>query len=266
MKRLLAFYFSGTGNTRYVTQLLCRHLSAGYEVQTHEISGANHTEEIQKADIVMLAFPVYGSAPPQPMRDFLYAHRRAVAGKELIIVATQYLFSGDGAASLGRAAEKYGGIVSYAEHFRMPNNISDCPMLAVRTGEALWDILTPTDRKIVRFAARILAGKKQRRGFNPVSRAVGYFSQRALFRKHEQEKQTRLSVDAARCIQCGACVRACPVNNLSLCGGEIKAAGKCALCYRCVNLCPQKALKLFGKNPPKVQYAGPTYMKNEKNT
>lgn len=258
MKRLEAFYFTGTGNTRYVAQALGDRLAAAFEVRLHEITAREDFQtELKRADCVLLAFPIYGSSPPVPMRRFVHRHGDSFAAKEVIIVVTQFLFSGDGAASLGRTVESYGGRVRYAEHFRMPNNLADCKALKVRNGEELQTMLRRTDARIDRFARVILAGGSCRRGFSPVSHAVGYFCQRALWRKGEGEKTNALRIDGSRCIGCGACVRQCPVGNLRLEAGKARPLGQCALCYRCVNLCPKQAVTMMGKEPPAVQYKGP---------
>lgn len=256
MKKLAGFYFTGTGNTKYVAERLCRRLGEKYDAELHEISDGDSGAEIANADTLLLAYPIYGSTPPVPMREFLYRHRAAVVGKEVIIAVTQYMFSGDGAASLGRAAAKYGANVRYAEHFRMPNNLSDCKVFGIRNGIDTEEMLAAADSKIDRFASKILAEKKTLRGFGIFSHALGYFSQRALFRKHEEQKRKKFRVDPAKCVGCGACVHCCPVGNLVLRDGKAEGKGKCALCYRCVNICPHRAIAIFGKNTPDVQYKG----------
>jgi len=256
MRKLGAFYFSGTGNTRYVTEKLCGLLKNNFEVTVKDICAPDAADELKSSETVILAFPVYGSTPPVPMREFVFANAQSLKGKQAIIVATQYMFSGDGAASLGRAVEKLGAKVTHAEHFRMPNNISDCKILAIKNGSELSGMLEKTERRIERFARKICCGSPLKRGFNPISRAVGFFSQRALFRKGEKEKRILLKVKKAACVGCGACVRACPVKNIELLNGIAVPLGKCVLCYRCVNLCPQKAIKLFGKSLPEKQYKG----------
>ena len=98
------------------------------------------------------------------------------------------------------------------------------------------------------FARRILDGKPLRRGFNPVSHAVGYFCQRALWRRHENGKKDRLRIDPSRCTGCGLCAGNCPAANLRVEKGKAVPAGRCILCYRCVNLCPVRAVTLLGAN------------------
>lgn len=276
-QRLAAFYFSGTGNTRYLTEWLTGLLAERYEAKTYALllgadggaravpvpadgRGELAAEDIRRAvagaDLVLLAYPVYGSSPPLPVRRFLHAAGSAFKDKEIAVAATQYMFSGDGAAAAGRTAEKYGGRVKYAEHFDMPNNLSDCRVFPVKNGGELRAMSERTDRKIEAFARRILDGKPLRRGFNPLSHAVGYFCQRALWRRHESDKRDRLKIDPARCTGCGLCAKNCPAANLRVEKGRAVPAGRCILCYRCVNLCPVRAVTLLGAAPPEKQYKG----------
>lgn len=258
VKDLAAFYFTGTGNTRYVTLALLKKLSCAYHVRAFELSECpDAAAELKRADTVLLAFPVYGSSPPVPMRRFLQKYAGLLEDKTFIIAATQYMFSGDGAASLGRTVERCGGRVIAAEHFNMPNNLADCRMFRIRNGQELEGMLAKADRKIDAFARKILMGRRCRRGFNPASHAVGYFCQRAFWRKKEDEKKRALRIDGGRCVCCGLCVKRCPVGNLALSGGKVRPLGNCALCYRCVNLCPGKAITLIGSTAPDCQYRGP---------
>ena len=258
MKTLAAFYFSGTGNTRYVAERLCKKLSSDYQTELHDItSSANLTDKMAQADLVLLAFPIYGSAPPIPMRQFVHALGKRFSGKRVVIAETQYFFSGDGAASIGRTVEKYGGKVVAAEHFNMPNNLADCKIFAIRNGKELEKMLARAEKRIDAFAERILKGTARRRGFGLLPHAVGYCCQRKFWWKGEAEKRKRLKIDKSQCVGCGACARSCPIGNLHMESGKAVATGNCVFCYRCVNLCPRRAITLVGSTPPEKQYRGP---------
>lgn len=257
MKILTAFCFSGTGNTRYLTEYLCKKLSGSFSCAIMEVTKSGAAERIEKSDLLLFAFPIYGSEPPRPMRRFVHANGPLLRGKQVIVLETQYFFSGDGAASLGRTLEKYGATVIGAETFNMPNNLADCKAFPIKNGEEIERTLARARKRADRFAERLLRGKAKRRGFSLLSRGIGYFSQRKFWRKNEAEKHRRLKVDPARCVGCGACVKQCPVENLSLQGGKAVPHGDCALCYRCVNLCPKQAITLIGSAPPEHQYKGP---------
>ncbi len=257
MKKLAAFYFTGTGNTLYIVKRICEKLSAQYLSELIDVTQKGDlSKKLEGADLILLAFPIYGSAPPIPMREFVAKYGGSLKGKRIAIAETQYFFSGDGAASLGRAVEKCGGAVIAAEHFNMPNNLADSTIFPVKNGKELEKTLLRAQKRADKFAQNILEGKCARRGFGVFSHAVGYFCQRKFFRKNEAEKRKKLAIDPKKCVSCGLCAQKCPVGNLKKESGKIVPAGKCVLCYRCVNLCPQRAITLVGKNPPKAQYRG----------
>lgn len=257
MQKLKAFYFSGTGNTRYITLRLCEKLSDLYETSAFDIAReCDFALLLKEADLILLAFPIYGSAPPFPMRRFVYRYRNEFQGKTVMIAVTQVMFSGDGAASLGRTVEKFGGNVKFAEHFNMPNNLSDCKILAIRNGSELADLLERADKRMNRFVRRIEKGKSFRRGFHPLSHAVGYYCQRKYWRRGEVGKKNSLQIDRGKCVGCGICSKQCPVKNITVTNGFARPQGNCAFCYRCVNACPKQAITLFGKSSPVKQYKG----------
>lgn len=257
MKKLKAFYFSGTGNTKYVTDEICKRLGEEYLCDIFDItSKRDFSDEIVQADLILIAYPIYGSAPPIPMRDFFGKYCRLFKDKRFAIAVTQYFFSGDGAATLGRFIEKAGGKVLFAEHFNMPNNLADMKIFKIRNGEENRKKLLKADKKIDKFTIDILNEKSKRRGFNFLSHGIGYYSQRVFWLKHEDEKRNKLKVDNDLCVGCGICVKNCPSNNIEMENGKAKGKGNCIFCYCCVNRCPKSAIRLLGKKPPDKKFKG----------
>ncbi len=256
MKKFRAFYFSGTGNTKFVATYLVRKLSVFFDVDMFDITQkADFAAEISGADIVLVAFPIYGSSPPIPMRNFVHRYGKEFYAKTVAIAETQYFFSGDGSASLGRTLRKKGAIVKYAEHFNMPNNIADGSVFKVKNGDELSGIVHNAVRRLDAFSQKIAFDKKFLRGFDPVSHAVGYFCQRKWWRKGEKGKRSAVKVDRQKCVGCGICIKSCPVGNLKFENGQVVPSGNCVFCYRCVNLCPKRAITLFGSEV-KNSYGG----------
>ena len=258
MKTLAAFYFTGTGNTRYIAERLLKKLSGTYRTELFDITSADDFgRQLAQADVILLAFPIYGSAPPIPMRQFVHRNGRYLNGKEVLIAETQYFFSGDGAASIGRTVKKFGGKIVGAEHFNMPNNLADCKLFPIKNAEEQQKILARAENRMDAFAKRIIRGKAKKRGFSVFSHAVGYFCQRKYWWKGEAEKRKHLKIDSAKCVGCGKCAKNCPISNLQMENGKARTLGNCALCYRCINLCPRRAITLIGSAPPEKQYKGP---------
>ena len=125
---MIVFYFSGTGNTKYIAELFAKKM----DVDCHSIEELLDFEaRIADNETITFCYPVYGSRVPRIMREFVSSVRHTLNEKNIIIFCTQYLFSGNGARAFSDLLELSSITVIYAEHFLMPNNISNFPPLPV---------------------------------------------------------------------------------------------------------------------------------------
>ena len=76
MEKLKAYYFTGTGNTRYVTEKLCGYLQDRYDTETFDVT---KTASVSSADLLLFAFPVYGSSPPMGLPGGVLSSFNAVS-------------------------------------------------------------------------------------------------------------------------------------------------------------------------------------------
>ncbi len=122
---LVLFYFSGTGNTRYISHQICDKLnSRGYDAKAVSIEGLNNAEALTLIDnhsIIGLGWPIYGSDIPRNMQNSIH-NMPIIKKKPLLSFCTQMLFSGDGAVVMRRTLESKGYIQKWAVQFNMPNN------------------------------------------------------------------------------------------------------------------------------------------------
>ncbi|MBN3036855.1 MAG: 4Fe-4S binding protein [Candidatus Diapherotrites archaeon] len=57
----------------------------------------------------------------------------------------------------------------------------------------------------------------------------------------------KLTVDASKCIGCGACASVCPAQEYTLKNGKSTVTGdesECLECHACENACPVQAIKV----------------------
>lgn len=129
---MIMLYFSGTGNSEYIA----RRFSERMGVHCHSIEeDMDFAKLLADEDTVAVCYPIYGSCAPRIMRDFVERHRAVLSEKKFIILCTQMMFSGDGARAFARLLPGCDDHVVYAEHFNMPNNISNFWLFPVRDSE-----------------------------------------------------------------------------------------------------------------------------------
>jgi len=142
---MLTLYFSGTGNTKYIADSFSRKMDADcYSIE----AGINFSAEIEQHDTIAICYPIYGSRVPLIMREFVAKHMSDFKGKKLIVFVTQLAFSGDGARVVTDLFPANHIDVIYAEHFSMPNNISNTFFLRQRSDKSLAKKAHRADRKI----------------------------------------------------------------------------------------------------------------------
>ena len=165
------------------------------------------------------------------------------------------MFSGDGARALTELIEDINVKVILAEHFNMPNNVCNLPVVKVKNGKELLPKLKKAEKRLKKACLLLYKKKIHLRGFGAFSILLGK-TQRPGFMKLEDDNKEKVKVDNNLCIQCGKCVRVCPMYNLSLNEGSIVPKGNCTLCYRCVNQCPKKAITVLIHKKVNAQYKG----------
>jgi len=248
---MVIFYFSGTGNSKYVTELFCGKMGA----DCHSIEEkVDFTGIIATNDTVGFCYPIYGSRVPLLMREFVMTHIEALKSKKVIIFCTQMIFSGDGVRVLTDLMPQSHVDVVYAEHFLMPNNVCNLFFLPVPGDKTKRRYLSKTHKKMDKVCNNIKSGKVKKRGFNPVSRALGMI-QGVFYPGLERRARKKVWI-SEKCSQCSICVALCPMENFRHEDGTITANNKCIMCYRCINRCPQKAVSVFLRGKVKTQYTG----------
>lgn len=256
---LTIIYFSGTGNTAWVVGQLARRLS-DLDHAVHTLScedTAADDPRIAAADMLGVAFPVYGSFAPHNLRRFL-ALLPPVDNIPLFVIAVPAIFGGDAAWYAARPLARQGYAPFLYANVCMPNNVYPVPDAAQTTL-----ILQRADAKIEQLVPLIHQHRRHLEGTHLLGWLGGYL-QRPGMAWIEKLAQGLWFADAS-CTHCGLCARLCPANNISLVmtsSGDrfVKFGRHCLFCLRCFHRCPQQAIqftRLTCNTTRFRRYAGP---------
>lgn len=240
--KCLLIYYTGTFNTRYVSQRLKEKMeAAGYEVDLYEINPLN-TEQLDFSgyDLVGLGYPIYGYNAPWPFLKFI-RHQKFPKGLRAFI----YKNSGEtekvnDASSLfvWRKLKRSHVIIENEYHFMMPYNIHfpfDERLVKeiLMMDEKLYDILV---HEVTHHIPNI---KRYKLWHKIVTRVV------SIQFIGGDVNSFLYSVDEDKCSHCDLCIKRCPTQNIFRDkDGKVRFHHHCLMCMRCSFYCPNDAINI----------------------
>ena len=242
---MIGIYFSGTGNTKYCIEMFLKYYNENKENKVYSIEDKNCIKEIKENNDIVFAYPIYYSDLPIIVRNFIIDNKKIFQNKNIFIIVTMGLFSGDGSGCLARLLKKYGANIMGGLHLKMPDCIGDVKALK-KSLEENKKIVKIANKKIKETVEKIKNGHYSRDGLTFVNHLAGLFGQRLYFYKKTYKLKNKLKINYKKCISCGKCSNLCPMENIKMMDTKPTPQNQCTSCYRCINNCPKQAITLIG--------------------
>ncbi len=250
MQNIIIYYFSGTGNTKKITELFAEAFGArGAKVTLRDIVSCE-APSVEGYDGVGIAYPVHGFNTPEIVTDF--AKKLPCGdGKALFAIKTsgEPLRLNDASSlELSRIAISKGYRFTGERHYVMPYN------MVFRHSDAMAAKMLATAKERIPEDARAILNGSLPPLDHPLRARI--MTVLCKIERPGMRLNGRLyRVDKDKCIGCMKCVRGCPVGNIKFEDGKFRFGGNCIGCARCAFGCPANAITTGLLNPIKVNGA-----------
>lgn len=234
----MIYYFSGTGNSKWIAEEIAKGLDDKAVDMTKCDSEGECGDDcsISSGERIGLVFPVYAWGPPEIVSDF--AGRLKADGKYTFAVCTCSSEAGNTIKILSKFFPVKG-----AWSVAMPANYVPSPL---DDEETIRKKITEAREKIPEICSAV----KEKRTVTDVCRGSGTFFKSSFgfggFNKFARGTGVFSVTDD--CTGCGMCADVCHMDIIRMDGDrpEWKYA-KCSQCMACINVCPVTAILYGGK-------------------
>ena len=246
----MIFYFSGTGNTKFVAKEIAAGIGEDLLFIPDLIREGRYEFALQPGETVGFCFPTHGWQPPRIVREFI---------KQLSITQhpspnTHYCWAlttcgdnmGEAMTILNKNLEVVGLKATTMFSVIMPESYVCLPFMYTDTEEKERQKIAAAKNLLPHIIECIRERKEGivelEKGGTPrlYSYVIGaYFNAKMVNDK-------KFTVDDDVCIKCGKCAKVCPVDNITETPPVWNHNGRCTSCLACYHYCPTHAIN-FGK-------------------
>ena len=244
-KRIVAAYFSPTGNTEQLAKAMAAAMgdAAGLPVETIDFTRPNaraRSYTFAKDDLLILGMPVYAGRLPNKILPFVQENLKGSGTPSLAFVCYGNRAFDDGLSELVYEQKNTGFLPVAAAAFATQHAFAT-ELAAGRPNEA--------DLEDAKAFARDVWAKIERAGDADAADGLGeltvegntppgsYYRPRRMDGEPAVFLKAKPLTDGDKCIDCGTCARVCSMGSIDP-SDVTSVPGICIKCQACVTHCP----------------------------
>ncbi|MFU0784621.1 EFR1 family ferrodoxin [Clostridium sp.] len=247
------YYFSGTGNTKWVAdkfKVAFKSYNIDLKLINIEDKEKVKNQASKKCDFIVVGSPVHAEFPPKIMCDFLNKLKFQDKNIKAIVYSTQGGKSSACSRFMSKCLRKKGYKVLEQICIKMPNNyyfsVGKKP-----SKNSIKILLSNAEKKIQYIVKNFIENKYIIESNNELrlqfSKILCNFFRKSI------PKISKNIASTKDCNKCGLCLMNCPQNNITFENGYAIFHSKCILCMRCIHICPINAITYKNKSVEQTQ-------------
>ena len=244
----MIFYFSGTGNSKYVAQRIADALGDAL-VNLNDRIKASDTSSVETGERVIIVTPTYAWRIPRVVRDWLLKTELRGAKQAWFVMTCGSEIGNADKYNRDLCVEK-GLVCMGTAQIVMPENY--IAMFSAPQADEAREIVAKAELNIDRAIAAIRAGECFAPTRNNLYDRFMSGPVNLIFYKFCVKADAFTVSDT--CIGCEQCAKRCPMNNVTLKDGKPVWGRNCTHCMACICYCPVSAIEYGKKSVGQPRY------------
>jgi len=237
-------YFSGTGNTEYVSKLFKKHFeNGGVSCVLIDVSKKRTLNE--EYDFYVFGAPIHAEVFPKIFIDWV-AKNLKEDNKKCLIFSTQAANKGSGPDQLSEILIKKGYRITVQDFITMPNNYY-VVAFEKPTKEEIKKAKERAEGKVKSLVQKFLKDEIYINKVSKIRLNLAKIEYKFFYRFSKGWARRNLTVDMKLCVKCLKCVKNCPTKNIKFKDNSFYFEDSCISCQKCLHTCPTNAYLYKGK-------------------
>lgn len=244
----MIFYFSGTGNSRYVAERIAQATKETMVAITKDEICSGKTYQLQDGEKLGFVFPIYWWGMPALVEEFVKKMKVRLGGNNYVYGAATYgLSAHNGLKDLEKVLQKKKISLQAVYEVKMVDNYVVAYDIAK---EEKREEVDRNAEEVIEEIVRDICKEKHEK----VKDIIGTTLKPVVHSFYKRTDHRKKFYADENCTGCGLCAKNCPCNAIVMENGRPVWKENCSFCLKCIHSCPVQALQHGKKTAERGRY------------